>query len=433
MILKVKKILSSNLFKKISGYFFLTIVFLCSDDSFFFGVNSNRYVKLIGYFILLFDGIFMLLFGFYIKARINLSAFWCSAALIVFNILSMLVNLDFINQYSFFFFIQIACILLCLIFSTIYDVEEFKMMFINVIACFSILSLAGFGIEKIFPTLFSLLPTVVNKANLSYKVFLFNAYIYSQSAESMNRLYCVFREPGVYCIYLIFSLLLLIFQDKMKRKYKFLYFILFMICIYLTKSISGYAMLIPLFVAFICKKSDSKIDVYLKISNIALVFILFFYIILSGKITNQYFTYKLFSNNSSFNSRFYSPFVDLHIWFKSPVFGVGYTKQLNMFGQTASFWESDGFADTCSLFSLLSGSGILFFTLLCFGFYRFTTNISKNNAERILIGLVIVLALFTERIILSPLFFFGPVYAFKDIRYKDVCLKGILRNENKQG
>ena len=204
--------------------------------------------------------------------------------------------------------------------SQVCSLEHYMRIYCNtlvVIAAASLLFTYVFkGVVESMPSLF---PVATNSARINFT----NVYVtyVRRSGTEQLRNYGIFREPGVYAIFLIVALGFLMQQ---KKAHPAQYGIL-ALALLTTFSLPGYLAVFVLLVSKIRTIGNRRLKNTLIAFSILLIFIFALLILYTGGGDNALSGVfeKLNSNSSSFQYRVESLLRNLHVWGKSPVFGNG--------------------------------------------------------------------------------------------------------------
>ena len=222
----------------------------------------------------------------------------------------------------------------------------------------------------------------------------------------------IFREPGMYMVYLNIGVL---FQYFFYKEINKKYLLIFVISLLTTLSTGGFIVFSLLSLIYLLKNN--------KVKN-AIQFIFFFIILCVGILTN----YELFQStfakfDSSSNeygstiARISSVTVPFAIFLDSPFFGVGLSDfknyyeiySRNILGYSV---KADG-QSTNTFFNSLGTYGFCFFMLLSTLVYRFSTLFSKNTPLKIGIFICLILMFSNEdmrySLLFSVLLFYGLI------------------------
>lgn len=288
---------------------------LGSSSIFIMIINSGSILSKVEPFdkFFIFSSLAILLFSlFFLNKKIfNNNFFYYVMLFLFFSTSSFIVNFDFSSFFSYIYFN--VNILLAYNIILLLKTDEIVDYYLSFMKYLAILSLFGFFFQDYLGFL---------KYNFEFRDQLYNYYWFYGGIDGVDfRNFSIFVEPGLFQIYLIFAIILMIFF-KNEKSYKF-YSILFIFffCVFTTKSTSGYVLAALCFAALIIKSSK---NIYLKFFSIPFsilstyVFIYLFDI--KSNLEN-----KIYGDQQlSFLTRMKSTEADLTVFFSNPVTGVGF-------------------------------------------------------------------------------------------------------------
>ncbi len=314
---------------------------------------------------------------------------------------TMFVN----NDVSFGYTVQTLSLITGFIVSKKINFQNFVLAYIKIIYYIALLSIILFSTFLLFPSILSIFPVSLNNADVSYV----NLFFYVHFLEVFRNT-GIFREPGVYMIYLNIAILFELFYfNKPNKKH----ILVFVIALMTTLSTGGFLVFLMIFITYFLK--TKKIRKYLQ----SLVFGALIVLIVS--LNFDYFESSLMkfdpasTNYGSTVARIASVTVPLNIFMDSPMIGVGFANFESLY-QTYSY-ELFGFImlsgghSTNTLINALATFGIIYFILIVIGYYKFTKVFSKSLLIRILIFTSFILMFSNEDIryslLYSTLLFYG--------------------------
>lgn len=228
-----------------------------------------------------------------------------------------------------------------------------------------------------------------------------NNIIYAKSLFSFHmvhdkwRLTSIFWEPGMYASMIVYSLLFDQIYDHNSRKASIY---VRLVSLILTRSTSAYLLYLAIMFLRINKVSDGKKNKY--ISNIfiiiAIIMMVLFYSPIIDYLNHIWPTIfsKVANKTGSFTTRLYSPLLDLSIYAKSPIIGVGYSDYARLWNiNSANF---DVLSQTSTITYLIAVFGmppIIFYVFLIIGISSFK---HVNLINRVIITTVLTVILSKE-------------------------------------
>lgn len=183
-------------------YLLLPLIIYVSDDTVLFGTNNNEIYIYVKYAILL--CVFALLF-FKSYAFIHTKQFRCCIFMSMIIMFSSILN----NDLRLGLVYKCLLLLLSCIYASQTKIQRFASLFVDFIYVIALISVVCTLVMMVNPSFFSFAPSIENTANTPFV----NLFLYvAPSITTINvRNYGIFREPGVYQMYLIMSLVLMIY------------------------------------------------------------------------------------------------------------------------------------------------------------------------------------------------------------------------------
>lgn len=382
------------------------IILYFSHNTLLFGTNDNSQFALIHYAVI----VLLFLYLWLTKSQNSFSSGKnIVITLTVLSFICMIVNMDFSLKYPF----EVLSLWIALMIARKYSLNNFARSFVKVMAFLSIISLIVYGISFINYGLITRFPAI---SYISGKRFytVFGLCNVMESYEYVfTRNFSVFREPGVFVIYLIIALLFTLKLESINHK-KILLFS-FVICILTTFSTAGYLILFMIFIYyFISNKKESTLSVILMLlAGIGIIY----YVTTSGFITTLVFD-KMGGDNSSYNARFGSIYTNINMWLDSigsVFFGNGFEFVETNYALTSARLGIPSTDNTNTLLKILSVHGIFYFIT----YLTLVVKTMRIFDKRILANIILLVAFFAllsnEDMIfdqfLYVLFLYGFVYA----------------------
>ena len=264
----------------------------------------------------------------------------------------------------------------------------------------SFISIICFFIEAIDHSFFSFAPRVYNISGYGFQ----NLFLYIQSDAGFSlRNYGIYREPGVFQIFIIVALLFEIYYFKqidIKRV------IVLSITLLTTLSTTGVIAFLVWIVLFLFKNK-------LLVKTIRIKYIVCLMVIVSLLVGLLLFLFDSFFDtvfgkftleNASFLARLSSIIVNIKIWIENLVFGVGLTNVENLYMQESNNIFGVFIKDnTNTILVQYAVFGTLFGILWTIGYIKAACALGKSKIERILIFLIIIILSVGEDLSFSPL------------------------------
>jgi hypothetical protein len=387
--------------KRLSIYILLGIIIIVSGDTLLFGTNSNSMFINAKYLIhvTLFAGLSMLTLLKNIK--INRDALFVYFILILIILLSGFIN----NELSFGYYYKILIITLSLLITTIIPLSTFIVYYDKIITLLACLSLVGYGSYQLFSGIVRFFPTVTNIANREF-YNLFVTYIPNYGYGGvLIRNWGVFREPGVFQMYLVFGLLIQLFIYRDSSKFSVLIYI---ITIATTFSTTAYIALFITLAAYFLFKSY---DTYKKHEK-KILFIIIFLVIVTGVVlySEQTISYLGFVFNKledighgSTVARVASVTVNLLVFFENPLLGAGFNKLSDIFPiyslQQTGYFARD---NTNMILIQFASHGLIYGVIWILGYWKLssklTCSLNQKNTKKLLFFVVFMIIFIGENL-----------------------------------
>lgn len=399
------------------GILLLVLNFIViSDDTTLFGNNIDerfitfKYIYIIGTAVVLF-------FSACLKGTIKRNS-QIVVPMMLFTLcigLSMLVN----NDFRFGYIYKLALIIYGVSIALNFDIKLIAYFFHKIVLFLAAISLLGFLIHLTIPSVLTRLPIITNRANNSfYTIYVYNALTYSY--RNVIRNYGIFREPGVYQMYLIMAVL---FQTYVLNDRKVLNYIILFGTIFTTLSTTGYIAMLVCFILILKKRdllNNNKKFVFLAIGIFVVAYLFLNTDLLSFSETGVTSVFgKLFdSQRRTTVSRFASIVVNLKMFAQNPIFGIGLTRIDNQFPEyTYSLFGVYTPHNTNTIFIQFAAHGFIYGCIWVYAFYRASKQISLNNY--LYVFLVLMILFFTENLTYSGFASLFLAYGFLNRKYKD--------------
>lgn len=391
----------------------VAIIIVVSDDTLLFGTNSNATFETLKYAILI-SILFILslsLLRWFDLRNVSYTSVSC-VVLCILVLLSGIINGDLRTGY---FYKCIILILSCE-FVKIMTLKDFAQIFEKFIFMLAVISVICTFIAEISLSVFSIFPVFYNSANTAF----YNLGVYMIPTSSiLLRNYGIFREPGVYQMFLILAL---IFHVYYTEKIKVRHLFIFILAIVLTFSTTGYIALLFFLILLLIKKNDFFSDNKKKYIIVVLIMIGILYMVTqTDLLSSEGIVFDKFSNmkRTTMIARFSSVFANLEIWKGNPLFGAGLITVSEMFPILS--YQLYGKAvshNTNTLLCELATYGVIYTGIIVYGYIKLSNAMSTRVIERILILLVIFILSCGEKLTFSPiiyiLLFYGISFQKKD-------------------
>lgn len=378
----------------------VAIIIVVSDDTLLFGTNSDltfetlKYVILIGTLIIL--GIKSLK-KLNIR-RISYTSISC-AILCILVLLSGIINGDLRTGYFY------KCIILILSFKVTetMDLKDFAQKFEKILFILASVSVVCTLIAEVSLSVFSVFPVFFNSAHTPF--YNMGLYMIPTSAQLLRN-YGIFREPGVYQMFLMIALLFHVYYSEEIKKS---HIIVFISSIILTFSTTGYIALAFFVLLFLIKKNESFSDNKKKYIIIFLLIVGIIYMVTqTDLLSSNGMVFNKFSNTkrTTMIARYSSIFANLEIWRKNPIFGSGLISVSEMFPiLTNQLYGKAVSHNTNTLLCELSTYGIIYTAILVYGYVKFSKAMSEKIVERLMVLAIIFVLSCGEKLTFSPIIY----------------------------
>lgn len=233
-----------------------------SEDTLVFGTNINP--VFIGIRFALY--IFVLLFCFNnVWHYINKQAGISTLIIIGVVITTMFLNRDFRNGY----FLQLLGVILAFKLVHIIEFEEFIESFSKIITFFSIVSIIFFILVFFVPPVLNKLPTISNYADNDFATIIVSNIM---KGNDLFRNSSIFREPGVFGIYLIISLLYEFFYAPILNLRRILVFFIALVTTFSTMAFLAFGFII---IAYVFNSKNFTVKIYISVGTFLFLFLLY--------------------------------------------------------------------------------------------------------------------------------------------------------------
>ncbi|WP_427875241.1 hypothetical protein [Flavobacterium sp. MMS24-S5] len=374
-------------------YLIFFIVIFVSDDTFNFGTNENLVYIAVKYLIYLLLTVYLLTIS-NLKFLTILTKSSLVFYFIVFSVfITVFLNYDFSGGYVY----QIWLFFLALIIVNFYSYKNFIDVYLKLIYILSLISLIIFVIASISLSFFEIFPVQYNSAGATmYNLGV--AIVFADGSYVRNT--SIFREPGVFMIYLNIAILFeLFFKSEINKKYLFV----FILALFSTFSTAAFITVGIIFISFLFTNNKSKASIKNKSLIVGLLSIGFIVVLLSGELYSMIFE-KMGKDNigdGSSLARAMSVLANFNIFLDNIFFGVGiknyplffekYTRALIGFGLDVG-------NNTNTITTILAVYGFLFGFLFIYMLISFAKKTSNSIIVRTFIFLVLIMLYSNEEL-----------------------------------
>lgn len=285
-----------------------------------------------------------------------------------------------------------------------FSFEKFATVFEKAMFVMAVYSLIVYAVALIAPQIIRSLPVIENIAgNKYYCAGLANISKNGLNSGTLFRSAGIFREPGMYQIFLNISFCIYLFYQKGASIFKIAIYIL---AVFSTISTTGIAAMLLIFVIFtITSKVRRKwLIVFFLLAAVALLYALTsrYDIFLNAitKIENE--------DDMSTVARLYSIVANIKIWLSHPILGSGMDTNSRLFPRLIISATGVDVADNTNTYMyILSCFGIVPFLIFIAGLYRTSKTIINKHAILLLVVFLMMLA--GENLLYSS---FAWIFAF---------------------
>ncbi|MFV5214724.1 O-antigen ligase family protein [Azonexus caeni] len=369
-------------------YIFSFVSIVVSDDVFFFGtIKDGESLMALKYSIYLFLSLWFVFRQVKQKLDLNL------ILILIFIFSSLLATQLVNNDFSFGYYYQFLIFLLAAFIVRECNFEVFLISAKKIIFWLGVLSLIIYFLNMGFSGFFDWAPVVVNRADVPVKN-LYVGYVYVD--ESIKRNSSIFREPGVFAVYIFFALLVEIFIEKKLSLPRVFVFLCMMMTTYSTSGIICSFLLMFFSFKAIFSKTKYGVFVYL-IITLALVSSLFV------QDLNGAVFHKLQSDSDAYGStisRTASLVVPFFISLSNPFFGVGLNEYSILFRSISQdifgvYLNSDG-QSTNTYMAIAANYGWLLGMLFFYLTYKISRRLTVDNVSAFYVSILFILILSSQ-------------------------------------
>ncbi len=376
--------------------FFLFLLLYVSNDTLLFGTNNNRTFFIIHIAILICSFVWLIFDNnFSNTKRTTIITLPKNVAIIMFlliglTLLTMIINTDITIKYIY----QIFIILFSGCFVTKVTHDDFIASYNMAVYVLAWASIIAYFTFMFVPTLCNYLPQITNVSGIKY-IFYGLGVLELNPTESIPRSYGVFREPGVFAIFLLFALIFELFFAKNIKIKRIAVYIAAGVLTLSTMAILVIPIVVAIYLLYLIidRGCSKKHNVFLGI--LAILMIALVIIAITGTFEKLFAAAfnKLLVNNSSRDSRFYSIIVNIDMMLRNPVLGNGWKYVEDNFITYGNKYSSHIVANTNTIFKVLSIYGVVYFSVFLKEMYGFTRKFTK--------GIIPLLLLFSFFVVLS--------------------------------
>lgn len=381
----------------------MILLLLLVHDNLVFAMIGNQYLV---------KGI---LFGvycfFYLRSiylgnnKFNLRGFIIITMLMTLVFMNMLFNQDFSGGYL----LIVMLLVMAFITSEMLSFDEFVEGSIKIIFYLTIYSLICYALSPIIFQLKSFLPHFYNAANTP---FIHLGATVLVDINGYNRLFGMFRESGVYQIFLNLAILMELFYRKDRPRFSYL--IVLYIGLLLTYSTAGYIATLMILVAYLFfskKRKSRKEKRALSVGIIATILFTFITYISNSEFSTSFDNTwgKFFNKESSYIGRTTSFMTELSLWWERPIFGHGIEKGFGMSKEVGQDILGNFMFNTSTITGLLVTMGFIFsfMIILLMALFSFKSQANILGKSLILVAIGIMI---TSQLMMYNAYFYTLVF-----------------------
>ena len=398
---------SINRSKKFDISVILTfIVIYVSNDTLLFGTNANRNFFWVHVALLLMTFVYLA-----IKTKeLSKQLIFFTLVLAVMMVLTQAVNRD--TEYIKYIY-NIFVLALCLLFSNYFERNRFFNAFVGTLYYIALFAIIFFVLWNVASPMLRRLPGIVNESGMRF-YFYGLGFLGNVRAGTIQRMYGIFREPGVFACYLALAMIIqLFFIDRLNIKRV----LVLAIAAVLTFSTAAYIVVAVVLIGYFLKQAFQKREkrhekVWTLLAVLLVVLSAIVIWIGPERIMNLVFN-KLKATNSSRDSRFGSIEANLRMFLQNPILGKGWNYVELNFSRYAGASIYQGNHNTNTFLKILALYGIVPFSCIFYGVYRFFRRESKAVFWGLFLTAMWMVALSNEDFSVNILFYLLPMYGIK--------------------
>ena len=320
---------------------------------------------------------------------------------VVMSLLTSVLNFDITLKY----FYEILLFFIAYNVTRILSFEKFKEHFVYSLYYLSLLSIALYAVSLFSYSLIELMPSFKNDSGFIYYSFLGLCNVSEVPMSGMMRNASLFREPGVYVIFLIISLVFLYNTKTIDKSQRNKILLVSSVAILTTLSTAGYIGLL-LLVGYLVLGKSNQIGYGSKLFVIFLCVIGIYFVLTNDSLYSSVFN-KLSGGNDSADSRFGAISNNIDMWSKNVVsvlFGNGYQyveENVDLVAVGKGYVSGH---NTNTLFKMLSVHGIFYFITIITLLFASSRKIASNHFS-IYVMLVFCVMLSNEDLIFNQILY----------------------------
>lgn len=393
------------------------VLLIVSDETLLFGTNiNNTFIKVKFLTIILLATVLFIRYILLYRNTVN-TPFLYSVLLITLVLISSLANSDLRLGVWY----KLGLILLSLAFTRKLTLYEFAVCFDKIMYFLSAASLVGFFLFLIGRPYLSFLPTFTNSVGTEfYNCILF----FVPKSSALFRNYGLFREPGVFQMFVILALMMQFGVVKTADAKKILVYIATVLT---TLSTTGFFALGIIFLIMLFKRRVQNVKSFQLVLCVSAI-VLVIAAVVSPDFINQAIV-KVFgklANTSRYTTiaRMGSVFINLRIWMDNFWLGAGLTQLSDLF--PAYCMQMYGHAlvhNTNTLLIQFASHGVFYGFFWCYGYWRLAKRLGENIFEILMYCGIFVIIFIGENLTFSAITYILLFYGVNTIKTKIVLGK----------
>lgn len=403
-LIKYRTKKQSDGFSLISVLCVFIIIFI-SDDTLTFGATNNNFFIYFRLFIYSYLTIVLLRKVYLDNIKIPIYKYFFFLLLVLAIFLTAVVNVGFTGGYLY----QIWIIFIAFLATSVISFSQFVVFFNKQIYILSLISLIIYSIAFLIPGLLEIFPVHENNTGTQfYNLGLGAIFLDTEALRNTG----IFREPGVFVIFLVLALIFELFYKKTNIKYAIVIFLAFIT----TFSTAGYIVFLFVFLGYIFNKNKGLL---IKVSFIVLITALLAWVSLYPDMTEKFLS-KISEDsvdaNESSLARVASVLVNFDIYSSHPFFGVGLLNYITEFSNASLRifklkLDASGLSTNTYMASLAVYGSFYGFSLI-WGMFTFSKMINSSIISAVMIFFSLLLLFSNEDMRYSILFFSLVFYSF---------------------
>ena len=367
----------------LKNYLLIFFLLFFSDDTLLFGTNSNQDFIIFKYIIYIF--VVSIYFFQHKSLAISKSLFRSLKVFIILLLIiffSSLYNNDFMTGNL----LALLVLITAIIYSQIFNFSVFREYYIRAIYFLSISSLFIYIINIFLPSLLSFFPIIENYGEVSFRsILISNVFLLGNEFRNTG----IFREPGVYSIYLNVAIIFILFANSKISSQKLIVIVLTLFTTMSTAGILVFFLIILLY--FFIRRSFKNFFIAISIGFILISIFVYFPTLYENVFA------KLNTNNKDYLSslsRIASFLVPIEIIKESPIFGVGLTDFVKYYEtlstRVVGYTMKADSTSTNTFLNLFAIFGIIYGGIIIKYYYHFCKLVLNKSAFLLLIIIFIM-------------------------------------------